>query len=288
MPFPRTLAEARRGLVQAAARSSDTPRLDADTLLAHWLGRPRAWVLAHPEAPFPRALVARWRAARARLLLGEPLPYVLGEWPCYDRTFSVTPAVLIPRPETETLIEHALAWLRQRPHARVVDVGTGSGCIAIILAAQAPHTRVIGTDRSRAALAVAQANAQRHHVAVTWVQTDLLAGLGGMWDLIVANLPYIPTAELTRYRVGQHEPVLALDGGVDGLMPLRRLLHQARTRLARGGLLLAEIGAEQAQQAQAVARTYFPHARITLHPDLAGQPRVLALQWPRDEAATPS
>ncbi len=278
--IPRTLADARRGLMQAAARHSETPRLDAETLLAHWLGRPRAWVLAHPEAPFPRALMARWRAARARLALGEPLPYVLGEWPCYDRTFWLTPAVLIPRPETEILIEHALAWLRQHPRARVVDVGTGSGCIAVTLAAGAPRARVVGTDRSRAALAVAQANARRHGVPVVWVQTDLMAGLGGGWDLIVANLPYIPTAEVPNYRVGQHEPVFALDGGVDGLMPLRRLLQQARTRLARGGRVLAEIGEGQAQLARTLARAVFPRARITLHPDLAGRPRVLELIVP--------
>ncbi|NPA26464.1 MAG: peptide chain release factor N(5)-glutamine methyltransferase [Chloroflexi bacterium] len=279
---PSTLAEARRTLAEAAARFSDTPRMDAERLLAAWLQRPRAWVLAHPEAPFPPRLVPRWRAARARLRLGEPLAYLLREWPCYDRTFTLSPAVLIPRPETEALIVRALELLRYRPQPRVVDVGTGSGCIAVVLAAHYPEARVTGVDRSRAALTIARANAQRHRTRVQWVQTDLLAGVPGPWDLIVANLPYIPTAELAELRVARQEPWLALDGGVDGLIPLRRLLAQARRALAPGGHLLAEVGAAQAQQARSLAKAFFPQATISLHPDGAGRPRVLEIALPSD------
>ena len=272
----RALACAR----DALAAHSETAALDAQTLLAAITRRGRAWLLAHPEARLTPRQHRRLLRACTRLAQGEPLPYVLGRWHFYGREFAVTPAVLIPRPETETLVEHALAWLRVHPHRpRVADVGTGSGVLAITLAAENPTVRLTATDISPAALEVARRNARRHAVAdrIAFVETDLLAALTGPFDLIVANLPYIPTAELAGLPVVRHEPRQALDGGADGLAVLRRLLAQAQTRLAPGGALLLEIAADQGQAARAAAREAFPAAEIALYPDLAGRDRVLAV-----------
>ena len=212
--------------------------------------------------------------------MSEPLPYVLGRWHFYGREFAVTPAVLIPRPETETLVEHALAWLRAHPdRRRVTDVGTGSGALAVTLAAEKPAVRVTATDISPAALEVARRNARRHSVAdrIAFVETDLLTALAGAFDLIVANPPYIPIAELANLPVAQHEPREALDGGADGLATIRRLLAQAQTRLAAGGALMLEIAASQGGAARAAALEAFPASKVVVHPDLAGRDRVLVV-----------
>ena len=272
----RALEQAREVL----APHSETAALDAQTLLAAIMHRERAWLLAHPEARLTPRQRRRLQRACARLAQGEPLPYVLGRWHFYGREFAITPAVLIPRPETETLVEHALAWLRAHPdRRRVADVGTGSGALAVTLAAEMPAVRVTATDISPAALEVARRNARRHGVAerIVFVETDLLAAIVGAFDLIVANLPYIPTAELADLPVARHEPREALDGGADGLAAIRRLLSQAQTRLAPGGALMLEIAADQGEAVRAAARQAFPAAEITLYADLAGRDRVVVL-----------
>ena len=270
------LAEARAVL----APHSETAVLDAQTLLAAVLHRERAWLLAHPEARLTPRQHRRLRRACTRLAQGEPLPYVLGYWHFYGRKFAVTPAVLIPRPETETLVEHALAWLRQHPARRqIADVGTGSGILAVTLAAEIADARITATEISPAALAVAADNARRHRVAdrIAFVETDLLAALPGPFDLIVANLPYIPTAALESLPVARREPREALDGGADGLALIRRLLAQAPARLAPDGLLLLEIAADQGEAARTLAAGAFPQAEVRLHRDLAGRARVVAV-----------
>lgn len=268
---------------EVLAPHSDTAALDAQTLLAHLTGHNRAWVLAHPEAHLDASQTARLHQALQRLAQGEPLPYVLGQWECFGRTFEVTPAVLIPRPETELLIEAALDWLRAHPGPRrVADVGTGSGCIAVSLAAEAEAVRVVATDRSAAALEVARRNARRHGVAprLRWVQADLLAPFTGPWDLVCANLPYIPTAQLAHLPVARFEPRLALDGGPDGLHLIRRLLGQARRQMAAPGALFLEIGADQGPQAARLAAEAFPQAQVEVRRDLAGHPRLLCVFLP--------
>ena len=276
LTISRALACAR----EALAPHSDTAALDAQTLLAAITHRERAWLLAHPEARLTPRQHRRLLRACTRLAQGEPLPYVLGRWHFYGREFAVTPAVLIPRPETETLVEHALAWLRAHPdRRRVADVGTGSGALAVTLAAEMPAVRVTATDISPAALEVARRNARRHSVAnrIAFVETDLLTALTGAFDLIVANLPYIPIAELANLPVAQHEPREALDGGADGLATIRRLLAQAQTRLAAGGALMLEIAASQGEAARAAALEAFPASKVVAHPDLAGRDRVLVV-----------
>ncbi len=270
------LAKARAAL----APHSETAALDAQTLLAAVLHRDRAWLLAHPEARLTPRQHRRLNRACTQLAQGVPLPYVLGYWHFYGRKFALTPAVLIPRPETETLVELALRWLRQHPtRRRAADVGTGSGILAVTLAAEVDDLQVTATDISPAALAVAADNARRHRVAerIAFVETDLLAALPGPFDLIVANLPYIPTAALESLPVARHEPWEALDGGADGLALIRRLLQQAPSRLAPGGLLLLETAADQGDAVRALAAAAFPRAAVQLHRDLAGHERVVAV-----------
>jgi release factor glutamine methyltransferase len=208
------------------------------------------------------------------------LPYLLGHWEFYGLDFMVSPSALIPRPETELLVEQALAWLRQRPQRRLVaDVGTGCGCIAVTLATHLPGLRVIASDLSFAALKLARANSRKLVVEqrISFIQCDLLAPFN-KFDLIAANLPYIPSSELELLPVARREPRLALDGGPDGLETIRRLLQQALTRLAAGGLLLLEIEASQGSAALALAQAAFPYAQIQLLSDLAGQDRLIRLE----------
>lgn len=285
---PVTLSAALQAAVealQAVAKGpqpvSETPRLDAQVLAAQILDRSRAWVLAHPEAVLSPEQAARFQAALARLAAGEPLPYVLGRWEFFGLEFAVTPAVLIPRPETELLVERALAWLERNPGRRLAaDVGTGSACIAVSLAVHCPGLRLLATDVSAPALAVARQNAARHAVLerIEFIQADLLPPLGSPLDLICANLPYIPEDTLPGLRVSRTEPALALRGGQDGLDLIRRLLALAPGCLAPGGLALLEIEASQGPRALALARGHFPTASLQLIQDLAGRDRLLEIQ----------
>jgi release factor glutamine methyltransferase len=206
------------------------------------------------------------------------LPHILGEWAFYGRNFKVTPDVLIPRPETELLVERALVIRARHDHPLVADVGTGSGILAVTLSAECPEATFVATDRSRAALAIARQNAARHGVSqIHFVQTDLLQALTGPFDLICANLPYIPTGTLNELPVARWEPRQALDGGPDGLMLIRKLLSQAQRRLAPGGVILLEIEASTGKPALAAARDAFPDAECILHRDLASKDRLVEI-----------
>lgn len=252
-----------------------SPR-EAQLLLANVLGRTREWVIAHPDAPLTPEQTQTYQALLAQAGAGVPLPYLLGHWEFFGLDFQVSPAVLIPRPETELLVEQALL----RKPTSIADVGTGSGIIAITLAAKLPQAQVIASDLSIEALAVAQANAQHLGVAerVTFIQSDLCEAYPAQkFDLICANLPYIPSADLTDLPVAQHEPRLALDGGPDGLDLIRRLLQQAHSYLAPQGGLLLEIEYRQGPQAAALAQAAFPTAQVHIHQDLAGLDRLIAV-----------
>ncbi|NLX10790.1 MAG: peptide chain release factor N(5)-glutamine methyltransferase [Chloroflexi bacterium] len=265
------------------ARASDSEALDAALLLAHVLDTDRARLIAHPEQPLSTAQAAEYRRLIMQRAAGTPVAYLTGQRAFYDRDFWVTPDVLIPRPETEHLIEAALAWARGRSDLRVVDVGTGSGAIAVTLAAHLPTAAVWAVDTSAAALTVARRNAARYGLQkrVTLVPGDLLDPLiqaGQDVDLIAANLPYIPSAELDTLPVAQHEPRQALDGGPDGLDPIRRLLRQTPGVLAPAGLLLLEIGAGQGTQVAALAAGALPGAQIMILHDYAGHERVVRVE----------
>ncbi len=256
------------------------PPREAALLLAHVLGQSREWVLAHPEAELTPEQSGRFAKLIEQAGRGTPLPYLLGQWEFFGLNFKITPDVLIPRPETELLVEKALGKT-QKPKSqnpKIADAGTGSGIIAVTLAVKLPHASIIATDVSAAALEVARTNAVAHGVAerVKFVHGDLLAGVGKV-NLICANLPYIPTAELETLPVAKHEPTLALDGGPDGLRVIERLLATAGDPLLPGGALLAEIGATQGQVAMALARKYFPSAHAEVYQDLAGLDRLLEI-----------
>ena len=182
---------------------SETPGLDAQVILAHILGKPRSWVLAHPEFSLTPEQAVELERALARLEAGEPLPYVLGHWEFFGMDFSVNRQVLIPRPETELMVEQALTWLRRHPARRAaLDVGTGNGCIALSLAIKIPDLHVLASDISPGALEQAQSNLHRYALQgrVQFILADLFPEVGGSFDLICANLPYIPSAELARLK----------------------------------------------------------------------------------------
>jgi release factor glutamine methyltransferase len=273
----RTLKETRQRL----ENTSDTPGLDAQVLLAHVLKQPRTWILAHPQFELTPEQRREIEASIKRLLDGEPLPYVLGHWEFYGLDFIVTPDVLIPRPETELLVETAQKWLESNPAPRrAADIGTGCGCIAISMAVHTPDLHILATDISAAALQVAQRNAIKHQVdsSISFAQCDLFPPNRQTFDLICANLPYIPSEILKNLSVYQSEPSLALEGGPQGLTPIRRLLQNAAERLTGGGLMLLEIEASQGEPAAAEARANLPSASIEVLADLAGRDRLLKIE----------
>ncbi|HVO44399.1 MAG TPA: peptide chain release factor N(5)-glutamine methyltransferase [Aggregatilineales bacterium] len=272
----RTIGETLRSATAGLMGVSGSPRLDSQLILGHVLGQPREYLIAHPErdlSPVEDMTFAKLLTLRQK---GMPLAYILGHRPFFDREFTITPSVLIPRPETEHLVEAAIAWGADRGAVRVVDVGTGSGVIALSLAAHLPAATVVATDISAGALAVA-----RHNGAglsnIYYVQTDLLQALHGPIDLICANLPYIATGELNILEVAKFEPRVALDGGSDGLRLIRRLLTQAPERLARPGLLLLEIGADQGAAVERLAQTAFPNGTVRVLKDYGGLDRVVSV-----------
>ncbi|OGO12794.1 MAG: protein-(glutamine-N5) methyltransferase, release factor-specific [Chloroflexi bacterium RBG_19FT_COMBO_50_10] len=259
---------------------SETPTLDAQVLVGHILGKSRSWVIAHPEAFLDSQQYANIIDALKRLKQGESLPYILGHWEFFGLDFYLTGDVLIPRPETELLVERGIAWLHHHPRSRqAIDVGTGSGCIAIALAMNIPNLYVLLTDISPQALNVARVNVQIFKLAdrLEFRQTDLLFGIAGQYDLICANLPYIPSQTLRDLPVAEREPLLALDGGQRGIELIARLLDQARNHLAPGGLMLLEIEAAQGADVKMIAGAEFPAAKVQILKDLSGLDRCVEI-----------
>lgn len=270
----------------AALRAAGIPdsRLEAELLLADLLGWERGSLVARDDHALSPGQLATYRQRVARRARGEPVAYILGYRWFYGVKLHVTPAVLIPRPETETLVELALADLRCRPGERlqVADVGTGCAAIAVAIARHEPRARVWATDISARALQVAQANVRDHGLLnrVHLFQADLLTPLRGPFDLIVANLPYVGVDEkdVLPPEVREFEPPEALWAGPDGLDVIERLLLQAPARLRAHGTVLLEIGYQQGKAVMALARGVFPAATLTLHRDLAGNERVIRVQ----------
>lgn len=268
------------------ASTSDTPALDASVLLARIIGKSRSWVLAHPEFIATAEQQNKLDELMARLEDGEPFPYVLGHWEFFGLDLDVTPDVLIPRPETELLVEKAIAWLQESPVRRTIaDVGTGSGAIAVAIATHVADTQILATDISAKALQVAEANAKKLHVdsRIEFVECDLLPAKPELFtteqhlDLICANLPYIPRETLYTLPVYGREPTMALDGGEDGLALIRKLLNIAPGWLAPNGMILLEIEATTGIQALNLAYDLFSEAEIHLHQDLTGHDRLLEI-----------
>lgn len=277
-----------RAVAQAADRLAavgiDTARLDAQVLLGHVLGVSRTWLLAHPEVVLSPQEVTAFEPLIAARATRQPVAYLTGHREFYGLDFHVAPAVLVPRPETEHLVERAIVvartWhARLQRWPRVAEVGVGSGAIAVSLAHALPGLIVTGVDLSPDALTVAIDNARRHGVAdrVRLVQGDLLSPIDAPAELVLANLPYIPSADLDGLASEvRAEPRLALDGGPDGLDGFRRLFAQVPDRVAPGGVLLLEMGADQGDALRALAAALHPTS-LTITPDLAGHDRLLEI-----------
>ncbi|MGH2582760.1 MAG: peptide chain release factor N(5)-glutamine methyltransferase [Anaerolineales bacterium] len=271
------LADARHRL----ASQSESYGLDAQVLMAHILEKDRAWILAHSEAILNDSLASAWEAALQRLEAGEALPFLLGEWEFFGLKLKVTPDVLIPRPETELLVEVAIVWIRQHPaRRRAADVGTGSGCIPVAIAMHIPDAQLIAGDLTAATLEVARANVERYDLQerIQLVKSDLLQDIPGQFDVTTSNLPYIPSERLAELDVSKREPHIALDGGADGLRFIEPFLQQSAARLAPGGLVLAEIDASLESAVMELAKIHWPTAQIEVRKDLAGLPRLLVIQ----------
>ena len=276
-----------QAIPQLADAGVDTPRLDAELLLTHLLNQTRGWLWAHADDAVPDETVAEFERLLARRLRREPLPYILGEWEFYGRSFLVTPDVLIPRPETELLVELVLAWARRHDARLIADVGTGSGAIAITLAAEMPSLRVVAIDLSPAALTVARRNAERLGVSerIEFLPGDLLQPLRdasrGPLDAIAANLPYIAAEEYPQLmpEVRDYEPSQALLAEECGLALIRRLIQESSGVLKSHGLLALEAGLGQAEQVAAIFRIS-GWSEIHICTDYGGIPRHISAESP--------
>lgn len=260
-----------------AARAAGLERLDAQLLVGAVLDRPRAWLLAHGDAAVADA--ARCRALIARRAAGEPLAYLVGEKEFHGLALAVTPDVLVPRPDTETLVDWALALLPAASTAAVLDLGTGSGAVALALARQRPGLRITAVDASEAALAVARRNGTRLGLPVRWQASDWFGALGAeRYGLVVGNPPYIAAGD-PHLDALRHEPLRALTSGFDGLDDIRRIAAGATAHLEPGAWLLLEHGHEQAEAVRGLLIAA-GLADATTHTDLAGRPRCSGARRP--------
>lgn len=268
-----------QGTAALAAASSPSARLDAEVLLADVLGLRRVDLYARPELALTPAQEERYRMLLERRALREPVSYLVGRKEFFGLTFLVDRRVLIPRPETEVLVERALAWVEgRRGRPAIADIGTGSGCIAVALASRLPEARIYATDISTEALEVAAENVRRHGVErqVVLLHGDLGDPLPEQVDLLVANPPYTVWDTLPA-GITAYEPQLALDGGDDGLAVYRRLLPRLRAHLRAGGAAMVEVGDGQAEAVQRLSREMVGEVPLRSWPDYAGLPRVVEI-----------
>ena len=267
-------------VAQAIAFAHGLDRLDAQLLLLHALGRDamdRAWLTAHDTDVVSPAARALFEAGVARRAAGEPLAYITGHKEFYGLNLAVDARVLVPRPDTETLVDWALEVLSPTPAARVIDLGTGSGAIALALKHTRADLRVSAVDASADALAVARANAQRLQLDVKWAQDNWLEGVSGQFDAIVSNPPYIAAAD-HHLDALIHEPLSALTSGADGLDDIRTIISQASAHLHKGGWLLLEHGYDQAEAVRdLLSEAGFSH--VQSRHDLAGIERCSGARW---------
>lgn len=266
----------------------ESARLDAELLATRAFSRSRVELYTHYDQPLDEAELANYRALVQRRLAGEPVAYILGHKEFWSIDFEVDARVLVPRPDTETLVEQGLEILAKLDRsARIADIGTGSGAIAIALKKERPGDEVCAVDASPDALAVAQANSARLNLPVTFLQGDLVSPLTGRFDLVVSNPPYIPTKDIdTLSAEVRSEPRMALDGGADGLDLVRRLVASTSVLLTDDGWLAMEIGAGQAESTMSILRADGYRA-VGSRRDLAGIERVVFGQRPANERNSP-
>jgi release factor glutamine methyltransferase len=288
------------GVARLRDSGSESARLDAELLLAFALDTDRTGVIAHTDAPVGDGPAARFEAVLDRRAGGEPVAYIRGVKEFHGLAFGVDPRALIPRPETEKLVELAELEIVRRligaprpagsPPLRVVDVGVGSGAVAVTVAVllrrrkMADEVEMSATDTSEDALQLARENAVAHAVGdrITFANTDLLPGGDARpWDLVLANLPYVRSDALPALpKAASFEPALALDGGADGLRVIGRLVVLLPETLAEGGTALLEIGGDQAEAMRALVAEQLPGWSCDIEPDLGGLPRVAVIRRP--------
>jgi release factor glutamine methyltransferase len=277
MPSPaECIAQARAVLARAGIPDRDAA-FDAEMLARHVLSWDRARLIAHGREPSPDGFAAAFDRVVARRAQREPVAQIVGSREFWGLEFEVTPDVLIPRPETELIVEEAVRVARERPCRTAVEVGTGSGCIAIACALEIPGLHVTAVDSSERAVEVARRNASRHGVSdrVSIRRGDLLDGIAGPVDLILSNPPYVPDRDAATLQpeVVKYEPAAALFAGEDGLAVIRRLLADAGTRLAADGTLLFEFGVGQAEEIRSMAYETGWNL-VRMRDDLQGIPRT--------------
>lgn len=275
------IADGRRILRQAGF-ADDHASLDADVLARHVLGWDRARLIARHREPPPPHFAERFSDLIARRALREPVALIVGRREFWGLDFAVTRATLVPRPESELIVEEALRWIApDAPDVRVLDIGTGTGCLAVSIASERPAAFVVATDVSLGALLVARTNAIAHGVEhqVRLVQTDLATGLATAADVIVCNPPYVPESAAAGLApdVVRYEPGTALFGGADGLLVVRRLLAGAAGHLAPGGVLVVEFGYGQDDSVHDLAVAAGWRVERMLH-DIQGIPRTIVLR----------
>lgn len=282
-PVGRALVSATQRLTGAGC---ENPRLDAQVLLAHVLGTERTWLFAHHDHPLSAQQAEAFTELVARRIRREPVAYLLGRKEFYGLEFAVDERVLIPRPETEMLVDFLLAHVEASPRDPFViaDVGTGSGAIAVTTAALASNTRIYGLDISEDALEVARENGRRlaPGARLRFLQSDLLSALPEPADVIVANLPYVTDSEYTGLapEIREYEPQLALTAGVKGLDVIQRLLDQVRDHLKPDGLVLLEIGHNQGEAVKQMAEAMHPRPRsVGLRRDYSGHVRMVTVEF---------
>ncbi len=263
------------------AKSREFSRLEIYAIASSVLEKPREWLITHGDLSLTPQQVDALQSKVDQLTSGFPLPYIINRQSFYGLDFFVTPDVLIPRPETELLVEKAISWLRAHPALRtLIDVGTGSGNIAIAIVDNIPDLAATAIDFSDKALEVAYKNIERYELQpkITLLKNDLLTGLELQADLITANLPYIPSDRLPNLEVSRYEPLSALDGGKDGFAIIRRLLAQLPDHLNPGGLALLEIDISQAELCIHESSKIMTSATIDVINDLASLSRLLVIQ----------
>lgn len=276
--MPVTIAEQLRAAAARLAERDDegaAPRLEAELLMAGVLQRPRAFLFSHGNEPLADTQAAEFGRLLDRRLAGEPLAYLTGSRSFWTLELAVDPAVLIPRPETELLVEAALQHMAENTPLRVVDLGTGSGAIALALAAERPNAELVATDISKPALEIAGANARRNGLErVTFLHSDWFAALEGPFDLVVSNPPYVADDDPHLSRGDcRFEPRGALTPGADALLAYRRIVSQAREYLNRGGWLLFEHGFDQGAALRKLL-TDSGYIQVESRCDLQGHERV--------------
>jgi release factor glutamine methyltransferase len=273
------LADARSRL-EAAGISPADAALDAEVLARHVLGWDRAALLVRGREHEPHGFASAFEPLIARRIQREPVAQIVGVREFWERDFEVTRDVLVPRPETEIIVEEALRFAREHPCRTVIDVGTGSGCLAVTIACELPEVRVLATDLADAALAVAARNARRHavHDRIRFLRADLLSGIDERADLIVSNPPYVPDADAhaMQAEVTHYEPHVALFGGPTGLEVMRRLFLASADRLATDGRLVVEFGFGQAAAVRELAAAT-GWSIVRVRDDLQGIPRTVVL-----------